>query len=321
MSPESTGRLLVQVLRKIPIFKDLSPQQVKKILGICAHRPYKAGKKICKSNTASDEMFVLISGELAVVTAEGVRVATILPVAMVGEMGVITGQRRSATVEAAKPSNIFAIAKPQFDQVIRDDIDMGAKIYRNIIGELSAKLNNDNVRLRDYQIEQSRYQERIVALERQLDEQEGYVEGAMELAVEKGEIGRDEIEFYLEDKLKDMVPSILVVDDEDDFRHLVKQALPAFAVLEAEDGQQALDVVQEERLDLVITDIRMPGMDGLGLLANLRSQFPDLPVLAISGYLDAEELQEYDFDGFIEKPVNLEQLQILVEETIAQTKQ
>ena len=107
--PPQTSKLLVQVLRKIPIFKGLSPSQVKKILGLCVHKSYELGSQVCRSNSPSDEMYILLSGELIVVTGEGIRVATILPVTTVGEMGVITGQPRSASVEVKKPSNIFAV--------------------------------------------------------------------------------------------------------------------------------------------------------------------------------------------------------------------
>ena len=86
MSPQ-TSKLLVQVLRKIPIFKSLSPSQVKKILGLCVHKSYKLGSQICRSNTSSDEMYILLSGELIIVTAEGIRVATILPETTVARWG------------------------------------------------------------------------------------------------------------------------------------------------------------------------------------------------------------------------------------------
>ena len=89
-------------------------------------------------------------------------------------------------------------------------------------------------------------------------------------------------------------------------------------VLEAENGYQALNIAQEESLDLVITDIRMSDMDGFELLNKIRSQFPDLPVLAVSGYLNAEELTECNFDGFVDKPISLGQLQTLVKKTLAQ---
>ena len=314
--PPYASKLLVQVLRKIPIFNNLAPFQVKQILGLCTHKSYKPGSQICQSNTPSDEMYIILSGELVVVTADGIRVATILPVTTVGEMGVITGQRRSATVEVSKPSNIFAIKKNRFESLLRDDRDMRGTVYRNIIDVLSARLNNDNVRLRDYQLEKDRYDGRIGVLERRLNEQEHRTRLAIELAAEKGDMARDEVELQIEDQVKDLIPRLLVVDDEASFRRLVEEALPAFTVIEAEDGLQALEQVQEEKLDLVITDIRMPNMDGFGLLTRLRSQFPDLPVLAASGFLDAEQVKDYDFDGFIDKPVSLQQLRDLVEGTV-----
>ena len=316
--PPEPSKLLVQVLRKIPIFKGLSPSQVKKILGLCVHKSYKPGSKVCRSNSPSDEMYLLLSGELFVVTSEGIRVATILPVTTVGEMGVITGQPRSATVEVNKPSNIFVVNKRSFDGMLRNDGDMRATVYKNILDVLSVKLNNDNVRLRDYQLEKSRYEARLTVLERHLEEQRLRAEAALEIAVERGEMSRDELSMYIDAQVKTLIPRVLIVDDEADFRRLVKEALPAFIVVEAGDGKEALERVQEEELDLVITDIRMPNMDGFGLLDNLRSQYPQLPVLAVSGYLETDEARERDFDGFIDKPISLQQLRGLVEKIVVQ---
>jgi two-component system, NtrC family, C4-dicarboxylate transport response regulator DctD len=76
-------------------------------------------------------------------------------------------------------------------------------------------------------------------------------------------------------------------------------------------------VVSEQKVDLVLTDIRMPEMDGFALLERLRASNPDLPVLAVSGYLDASEVHGYAFDGFIDKPVSLPHLRDLVEATVA----
>ena len=320
MPSESANKLLVQIVRKIPIFQDLSSGQLKQVLGACVYKPCRVGERVCESNTPSDEMYILLSGELAVATQEGVRITTLLPVTMVGEMGVFTGQKRTATVEATKPSNLFTIKKVQLDQMMRDDLDMRVKIYRHIVDTLASKLSNDNLRLRDYQIEKDSCEDRIAMLERQLKDQEQRMEIAMQRAAEAGGISPDEIELYMDDKIKELVQCILIVDDEAEIRRLIKQALASYAVVEAENGLQALDIVQEERLDLVITDIHMPDMDGFGLLTNMRSQFPHLPVLAISGFVDAEEVEGYDFDGFIDKPVSLEQLQNLVEETIARLR-
>lgn len=310
-------KLLIQVLRKIPIFMGLSPSQVRKILGLCAHHQYEPGNIVCQANSASDEMYILLTGEVAIITPEGLKVATILPVTTVGEMGVVTGMPRVATVEVTKPSAILQMKKAQFDAALRDDKDMQAKVFRAIIDVLAGKLSNDNVRLRDHQMERNRSEGRLAVMERKLEEQRHRAELAIEMAAEKGGLSTDEIELRIGELVKDLVPRLLVVDDEADFRSLVKDALPSLEVVEAENGAEALEAVQEHKLDLVVTDIRMPEMDGIALLETLRAQYPQLPVLAASGYLDADEISEHDFDGFIAKPVALDDLRDLVEETMA----
>lgn len=315
--PSESSKLLVQVLRKIPIFKGLSPSQSKKILGLCAHKSFKPGAQVCRSNSRSDEMYILLSGELIVVTQDGIRVATILPVTTVGEMGIITGQPRSATVEVSKPSNIFVVKKRSFDNMMRDDSDMRATVYKNIIDVLSDKLNNDNVRLRDYQMEKTKFETRVQAIEKVLKEQKARTQVAMDIAAEQSDQTVDEIAMHIEESVRDQVTRILVVDDEEDFRKLALEALPSHSVIEANSGEQALALVQEQKVDLVLTDIRMPGMDGFALLEHLRAKNPELPVLAVSGCLEASEVREYAFDGFIDKPLSLDHLRDLVEATVA----
>lgn len=318
MDAKPRENLLVQVLRKIPLFDSLTPVQIRKILSLCLHKVYQPEQVVCRSNAPSDELYILLSGELAVVTGEGMKLASINPVTTVGEMGVITSQPRSATVEAIKPSNVFVLHKQQFDVALRDDVDMQIQIYRNIIGILSAKLDNDNDRLSEYQRDKGRLEQRFGVLDRRIAAQQRRTQAALELAEQQTGMPRDELQFYVEDKVKDLVPRVLIADDEEGFRRLVKEALPAFEVVEAENGKRALDLVQGERLDLVITDIKMPVMDGFALQATLHTQFPDLPVVAVSGFADAEEIEKHEFAGFVDKPVSLRQLQALVEEILSQ---
>ena len=199
MSTDSS-KLLVQVLRKIPIFKGLSPSRVKSILGLCVHKSYKLGSQVCRSNSPSDEMYILISGQLSIVTGEGIRVATIFPVTTVGEMGVITGEPRSATVEASKQSNIFVVRKAAFDGMLSDDGDMRATVYKNIIDVLSVKLNNDNVRLRDHQLEKNDLEKQVSELERQLLLERSRSDAAVEMAAEQGDMSTDEVEMRIDEQ-------------------------------------------------------------------------------------------------------------------------
>ena len=76
--------------------------------------------------------------------------------------------------------------------------------------------------------------------------------------------------------------------------------------------------MQEDELDLVITDIRMPNMDGFGLLQNLRAEFPFLPVVAVSSYLEDDEARNYEFDGLIGKPFGVQDLRYIAEQMVTQ---
>ena len=82
-------------------------------------------------------------------------------------------------------------------------------------------------------------------------------------------------------------PTVLVVDDEDSVRTLARRMLElaGYTVVDAADGLQALAVLSgPTAVDVVISDLRMPGMDGRELASHLGRQWPHLPILFISGY-------------------------------------
>ena len=108
----------------------------------------------------------------------------------------------------------------------------------------------------------------------------------------------------------------MIADDEIDVRNFVKKALSPYEVIEARNGVEALQVMSQQKPDLVIADIRMPEMDGLALLSEIREQYSEMPVLALSGAMSDDEMREYDFDGFESKPVRLEEFRRLVESSL-----
>ncbi len=79
--------------------------------------------------------------------------------------------------------------------------------------------------------------------------------------------------------------TILLVDDEDLLREGVREILEMadHLVIEASDGVQALEKFAVNNVDLVITDVVMPNMDGVDFVTKLREMFPDVPILTISG--------------------------------------
>ena len=112
--------------------------------------------------------------------------------------------------------------------------------------------------------------------------------------------------------------SILIVDDEPDvadlFRqHFRREARQGTYVMHfAASGAEALDRLSGEiqpALVAVLSDINMPGMDGLQLLAEIKQRFPDLPVMMVTAYGDDERRRlaaEYGAAEFITKPVDFD---------------
>ncbi|WP_306223030.1 response regulator [Bosea beijingensis] len=86
---------------------------------------------------------------------------------------------------------------------------------------------------------------------------------------------------------------ILVVDDEEPLRQLVARglSLDGHSCLIASDGAEALDILDAEqgRFDLLLTDIRMPLMDGIALALAAKQQFPELTIMLMTGYAEQRE--------------------------------
>jgi len=306
--PMERSKALVQTIQKIPVFNGLSPSQGKKVLGLCVPKILQGGDRVCDRGTASDAMYILVSGQLGIITGDGLRVATLKPVTTVGEMGMVTRQARSASVVALDKSNILVIEKGPFDLLLRNDPDIQLKVLRNIIEILSGKIVNDNVRIRDHLLEKVRG-------ENQIRENKQKFEIALDLLAEKG-MTRQEAKTRIDEEMISMSMRILVVDDEESIRKFLKDVLSSYEVVEAGDGEEALKQVKVAEPHLVITDIRMPKMDGFELRARLKETHPEMPVLALSGYVGAEDVEGHGFDGFVDKPVNLEEFRKVVEEAL-----
>lgn len=109
---------------------------------------------------------------------------------------------------------------------------------------------------------------------------------------------------------------ILVIDDEADMRLLLSQILQrdGHEAVEAADGAQGLSLTAKQRFDIVITDILMPGKEGVEVISTLRKCFPDTKVIAISGggrvnathYL--ETAHKFGADRSISKPFYKQQI-------------
>ncbi len=107
--------------------------------------------------------------------------------------------------------------------------------------------------------------------------------------------------------------TVLVVDDEPDLREILREKLEweGFKVIEAENGKQALEKFNANKIDMVLSDIRMPGGDGITLLDAIRKiNFNSPPVILISGFSDInkEDALKRGAQSLYAKPYNLKQL-------------
>ncbi|PCJ84659.1 MAG: hypothetical protein COA52_17220, partial [Hyphomicrobiales bacterium] len=117
--------------------------------------------------------------------------------------------------------------------------------------------------------------------------------------------------------------SILLVEDEEAVRAFAARALASrgYTVHEAATGVDALEVMDEidHKVDLVISDVMMPEMDGPTLLKKLRETQPDLKIIFVSGYAEdafAKNLDENETFSFLPKPFSLKQLATAVKDVL-----
>jgi len=122
-----------------------------------------------------------------------------------------------------------------------------------------------------------------------------------------------------------MPQRVLIVDDRDELRLLLGQAIAAAApeieLVEAADGAEALAAIGELAVDLVVTDLDMPVMNGLELIRRLRAAPPTPPIIVISGastdWLAGESEGELRDLPFLRKPLVLSELVSLVRQQLA----
>jgi putative nucleotidyltransferase with HDIG domain len=114
---------------------------------------------------------------------------------------------------------------------------------------------------------------------------------------------------------------ILVVDDELSVREILAEGLEAFGFETnmAADADEAMEMLENERFHLLLTDIDMPGRSGIDLMNGAKAKFPDLDVVMVTGVVDAKTAIRSIREGasdYLTKPFNLEEVQIVVDRTL-----
>ena len=114
---------------------------------------------------------------------------------------------------------------------------------------------------------------------------------------------------------------ILIVDDEEGLREGLSKLLESegYAALSAESGEQALEILQQSHIDLVLTDMRMPGMDGIELLKKTRERHPNVGVIILTGYGQIEsyiEAMNFGAIEYVSKPFKVNELKFIINKVL-----
>lgn len=114
-------------------------------------------------------------------------------------------------------------------------------------------------------------------------------------------------------------PNVLVVDDEEVIRDLCAKALKSYDVTTAGTGEEALEILENQEIDVVLTDIMMPHVNGIDLLQEIKKRQPNQSVIVMTGYADKDVILralKADADDFISKPINLLQLRTVIDKVL-----
>ncbi|HEW79015.1 MAG TPA: response regulator [Phycisphaerales bacterium] len=114
---------------------------------------------------------------------------------------------------------------------------------------------------------------------------------------------------------KDKKKRVLIVDDEEDMIWSLQKNLPneslQVIIFTASSGEEALSILEKTKIDLIVTDIRMPGISGIDLLIAVRNTYPDIEVIVMTAFPSSESKAEVMEKGglrFIEKPFDIKEM-------------
>ena len=120
--------------------------------------------------------------------------------------------------------------------------------------------------------------------------------------------------------------SVLIVDDERSMRDFLKILLEkeGHKVAIAESGKRALDILDHQQVDVIVSDIRMPGMTGIELLEAVKGESPDLPIIMITAFASPDDavlaMKNGAFD-YITKPFNVDEIKSVIESATSKIQQ
>ena len=117
--------------------------------------------------------------------------------------------------------------------------------------------------------------------------------------------------------------NVMVVEDNEKNRKLMRVVLKAkgYNVIEAATGEEALKLLKNQKPDIILMDIQLPGIDGLTLIKQIKASVvtKDIPIIAVTAYAmkgDEQKILDTGCDAYVSKPINTQELPLIIEKYI-----
>jgi len=118
----------------------------------------------------------------------------------------------------------------------------------------------------------------------------------------------------------------MVVEDNEKNRKLMRVVLKAkgYNIIEAATGEEALNLLKNQKPDIILMDIQLPGIDGLTLIKQIKASVitKDIPIIAVTAYAmkgDEQKILDTGCNAYVSKPINTQELPLIVEKYIKKT--
>ncbi len=340
---------LSKILKQVPLFHTLGKESIDFIIQRLKFKTFNANETVCKIGDPGDEMYIIISGKvkICIYTEDGQEqiVATLGPGDYFGEMSLMTGEPRSASVITTEDSEMFSLHKNDFDVILEKfpsiSISMG-KIMSQRLRDTLAKASKmpavNKIETTQHGPKGSLKDVPLVDLIRfcesnsitgTVNVQNGDQQGKLEFKA--GQLQRVVLGNLSEDqaldtmlnwndgtfaidlrplKLEDLkeekeeggpevrVQSVLILSNSLVVQKIIERALKSlgYAVFKAKNVTDGLKILQNEKIDLVVSDIKLPDSDGAQLVQNLRES-EEIPLIFL-GDAHLEEALKKQLQNF-----------------------
>jgi CRP-like cAMP-binding protein len=126
----------VLFLQKIPLFAEMSPEDLKKVASVATEKFFPDGDFLARKGDAGHEMYIIVSGEVLVISETGDTIARTSPGGYTGEMAILSQEPRSASLLAKEDVRVLCIGQNEFEEILRERPEASLAVIRELCARL-----------------------------------------------------------------------------------------------------------------------------------------------------------------------------------------